>query len=312
MPALPQGLQPGTKVTIVETEAGPGGQPVAFKVAPPDTARAFVATGSVRKATAQEAAVFAAGPAGQGLPAAPNTAPQSPPAQANLNEPAAPRPGIGAPANAGNAEPGDTAPVVAIEQTPVQPKPSPYERLESSFQEVRSQPLETAEFTELINEYQAEIDKLEATPASKGIRDGLNQRVQYLKILADLQAARRRLAEQEQTLSTDDQRLRERMAEVDRVRQYTIVGRLSASTLYDGKRLPLMYRIQTIGGPAPRTLAYIKPDEKLSIEGKIGELVGVVGDARLDQTLKLNIITPLRIDTLEPAPKPAEASVPTP
>jgi hypothetical protein len=325
MPALPQGLQPGSKVTILEAEAAPGGQTVAYKIAAPETARAFIAPTGVRKATAQEAAALA----GLNTPATPANRPTTPaanptntPANAgqtttaqgpttHLNEPMAPRTGAGGPTTAaGNADPNDTAPAVAIEQTPVQPKPSPYDRLEASFQELRNQPSDTAEYSALLNEYQAEMDKLEDTTTNKSMRARLNQRVQYLKIAADLQSARRRVAEQEQSLSADDQRLRDRMAEVDKVRQYTIVGRLSASTLYDGKRLPLMYRIQTIGGPAPRTLAYVKPDEKLSIDGKIGELVGVVGEAKMDQTLKLNIITPLRIDTLEPAAKPAEASVP--
>jgi hypothetical protein len=339
MPALPQGLQPGSKVTILEVEPGPGGQGVsAYRITAPDTARAFIAPTSVRKATPQEAAAFAAGnpgPAGitpapmaagpasrpsTGPSTGPSTNPSGGPATtaqsgspANLAEPMAPRPGVAAPETAaGHAPTGDNAPAVAIDQSPVTPKPSPYERLESSFQELRGAPADTAEYTELLNEYQAEIEKLDDTPANASMRARLNQRVQYLKIAADLQSARRRVAEQQQSLSEDDQRLRERMAEVDRARQYTIVGRLSASTLYDGKRLPLMYRVQTVGGPSPRTLAYVKPDEKLGIDGKIGELVGVVGEARMDPTLKLNIITPLRIDTLEATPAPAEASVPTP
>jgi hypothetical protein len=180
--------------------------------------------------------------------------------------------------------------------------PSPYEKLEAAFEAVRKEPAEQAEYTELTAELQKAIDGLDpASPQTPIVRGRLQQRLEYLKLLTDLRDQKRKLAEAQGGLKQNDELIRKRLAELDRVRQYTIVGRLSASTLYNGEQLPLMYRIQTVGGPNPRTLAYIKPDPKMGINSKLGQVVGVVGDAVMDSTLRLNVITPLRVDVLEPA-----------
>jgi hypothetical protein len=137
-------------------------------------------------------------------------------------------------------------------------------------------------------------------------------RLDWLKVQADLQSELRKFSQTQQNITQQDKSLAAKLAEVDRTRQYAIVGRLSASTIYDGKRLPRMYRIQAVGGPAPRTLGYLKPDEKLNIDAKLGQVVGVVGEGRVDPTLHCNIITPLRVDTLEPANlTPAPDAAPT-
>jgi hypothetical protein len=303
-------LTPGAKLTIVGTEQNAEGKVTAYRVAPPETSRAFVATATIRRATPEEIAAAAGATATPGTttasatnpaasPTPPAATPEQRPATTDLTQPM--QTGSGQ-AGAAPTESASAAPEVApvqIAQTPVQPQPSPYERLESALEALRQQPIEQAEVSELMSEFQAEIARLDNSPTNRSLKARLNQRVEYLKILVDLQKQQRALAESEQHLTLEDKRLAQRLAEVDRTRQYTIVGRLSASTIYDGKRLPLMYRVQTVGGPAPRTLAYIKPDEKLAIDGKLGQLVGVVGDAQMDSTLKLNIITPLRVDTLE-------------
>jgi hypothetical protein len=201
-------------------------------------------------------------------------------------------------------QPAEAAPTV-IAQRPVTIPPSPYEQLEAAFEAMRKQPADQAEYKELMNEYQAAIAKLDDSPQNQYIRPRLQLRLDYLKLQADVQDQLRKLEEAQRSVSESEKQLAARLAEVDRVRQYTIVGRLSASTIYDGKRLPLMYRVQAVGGTAPRTLGYLKPDAALKIDSKIGQVVGVVGESTIDPTLRLNIITPLRVDTLEPAAAPA-------
>jgi hypothetical protein len=159
-----------------------------------------------------------------------------------------------------------------------------------------------------MSEIQAEMDKLDDSPNSAMIRRRLDQRLDYLRLSMDIQAKRRQFAETQAGWSEHDKVIKQRMDDVARARQYTLVGRLSASTIYDGKRMPMMYRVQTVGGPAPRTLAYLKPDPKLGIDAKLGEVVGVLGNAQMDPTLRINIITPQRVDTLEPAEIPAPPS----
>lgn len=325
----------GTKLAIIDAEpASDGRGNSAYKVAPPEAARAYIQIASIRKASSEEINSFMASQAGKPAAVTPTDKPL---AAKPGDKPATPATTPPQPANTPPAPPGDktvtlsdpivnpsTAPVTPgaaqptpneqavtpvpnVEIKPPQPiPPSPYEKLEQAFDAVRKQPPETAEFGELKNEYQAALDKLDDSPASNAIRPRIVQRLEYLKLWTDIQEQKRKLSESQATWTQNDQLLKQRLEEVDRVRQYTIVGRLSASTLYDGKRLPLMYRVQTVGGPAPRTLAYLKPDDKLNIQNKLGQVVGVLGESVVDTSLKIRIITPLRVDTLEPA-----AAVPT-
>jgi hypothetical protein len=75
-------------------------------------------------------------------------------------------------------------------------------------------------------------------------------------------------------------------------------GQLQPSTVYDGQRLPLMYRVVSVGGSAPRTLGYIKKTERFDLDAMLGRVVGVIGDAVVDRSLQLNIITPIYVDQL--------------
>jgi len=77
---------------------------------------------------------------------------------------------------------------------------------------------------------------------------------------------------------------------------YTAVGRLNASAIYDGRRLPMLFRLQEPGeGP---TIAYVVPSSAMPLGEYTGQLVGVVGRTRYDEGLRLNLITPERIEIL--------------
>jgi hypothetical protein len=171
--------------------------------------------------------------------------------------------------------------------------------------EIRKQPIETADYTGLIARYEAEIAKLDDTPANRMFRGRLQQRLLWLQGAVEAQNVRKKLAESSQAVAASQSSIGERMADVARNRQYSIVGRLTTSTVYDGQRLPRMYRIQAVGGgPSPRTLGYLKPDAMPGLESKIGQVVGVVGSAKIDSALGLNVITPSRVDVLEAAQVP--------
>ncbi len=327
-PVLDTPIAAGTKLAIMDAEAMPDGRgSTAFRIVPPDNARAFVQTSALRKASNEEInAAMAAKPADSAKPeAAPANKPiaqGSTPAAPAAAQPQAPSITAGAPGSAPTwtaPKPEPTTPNTPTTTTaatpPPAPKPlppSPYEKLDAAFEAVRKQPPETAEFSALISEIQAAMDKLDDSPSSAAIRRRLDQRLNYLKLSTDIQAQKRKMAESQATWSEHDRLIKQRMDDVARARQYTLVGRLSASSIYDGKRMPLMYRVQTVGGPAPRTLAYLKPDPKLGIDSKLGQVVGVVGDSVIDPTLHINILTPLRVDTLEPAEPPADAAPTSP
>jgi hypothetical protein len=83
-------------------------------------------------------------------------------------------------------------------------------------------------------------------------------------------------------------------------RVYTMIGQLQASTVYDGQKLPLMYRVVSVGGVSPRTLGYLKDSQEFALLGKVGAVIGVIGEAQLDRSLMLNVISPVRVDVLKP------------
>lgn len=312
---LDQTLNAGAKLTLADSEPVPDGRGnAAYKVVPHEQARAFVQEGAVVKATQEQINEYMAKVQPKNGEK-PSDAHAAKPEKAKTDKPTTEKPVAEKPADDGtnlaqpkvtpkpeDGQPQATNPVDQPKVTPVEPPKNPYERLETAFDSVRKQPVESAEYTPLLGEYQTAIDGLQETPLNVSVKRRLTQRRDYLKLQIDIQAKQRELAEAKQNLSLDEQKLADRMKDVERTRQYTIVGRLSASTIYDGKRLPLMFRVMAIGGQSSRTLAYLKPDEKLKIEGKIGQVVGILGESRLDPTLKSNVITPIRIDTLEATP----------
>jgi len=80
---------------------------------------------------------------------------------------------------------------------------------------------------------------------------------------------------------------------------YDAVGRLLASSVYDGRTLPRMYRL---ADPATgRAVAYIRPGGPVDTTGHLGKLVGVQGKQDYDPALKLKVIHVTRIDALQPA-----------
>lgn len=304
---LDQPLAAGTRVMLLDAEPMSDGRGnAAWRISPPETAQAFVPLSVLRRATEAEVqqaanAAPAAAPTGQAPAPQPSTtverwpANATPGSSAGLNEPAAQPP---------QALPGSAA-STAVEPKPMPRKvilpPSPYEKLEAAFQALRNESADNAEFGELMAEFQKAIENLDDSPTSQAMRGRLQQRIEYLKLRADLQAQMRKLAAAQAAVSADESLLAERLAEVERNRQYTIVGRLSASTIYNGERLPLMYRIQSVGGTSPRTLAYVKPSEAMNIGSKLGQIVGVLGETTVDPSLQLNIINPTRVDALEAA-----------
>ncbi len=88
------------------------------------------------------------------------------------------------------------------------------------------------------------------------------------------------------------------MKALQSVGAYDAVGRLMASTIYDGRGLPRLYRLQD---PATgRTIAYLRPDPRMNVTSMLGQVVGVTGSTNADPGLNVRILSPDRIDILTP------------
>ncbi len=348
-PLLAMPLEPGTKLTLIDTTPVESNRGKAWKVAAPNEARGYLPTKSIRKASENEVSTYLkANPAlatpvkvETVTPAKPETTPtvEATPTQLqpmDLRDPSVgtptPEPNVEAtPSDSSNPAPTtqptttpptapapdavkpieskpvenypETRPIAKAPQAVIQP-PRPMDRyagLESAFRAVQAQPVMEGEYSELIAEYQKAID--EAPAEQTRLKTALGQRLELLKIRADLQAQKRQLQADTQSVQTDKAIVEQKIADFDRARQYVVVGRLSASTIYDGVRLPLMYRVQTVGGASSgRTLGYVRPQEGVNPDRFIGAIVGIVGTSQIDPSLKLNIVSPTRIDSLESLP----------
>lgn len=169
--------------------------------------------------------------------------------------------------------------------------------LEPTFQAVIRQPLMTAEMDELSSEYDRAISTLDD---GSRLKQQLLMRRDALKLRIDMRDRQRQLEEQKAAIDAGRGVVNEQLSLAEQARVYTLIGQLQPSTVYDGKQLPLMYRVLSVGGSSPRTLGYLKADNDQAMLGKIGAVVGVIGETQIDRSLMLNVITPIRVDVLKP------------
>jgi hypothetical protein len=312
-------LPAGASLTITEPIKEGDGPVIAYRVATPEGARAYLESRHLRRATPGEVDAYrtkagglaplplaaggtpaptttAANPLKPGPQPTPPSTSATPPTSITLAEPMAP--GSGTPPAPGTAEP---APVSApAAQEPAKTRAlATSEQLEATFLAIWKQPPETAELGELVSEFNRAI----ASETDDVRRKTMQSRVEALKLRIDL-VERMREREQDKTaLDAQKSQIAEQVAAWERTRVYTIVGQLAPSTVYDGKRLPLMFRVVSVGGTSPRTLGYLKSTTETDLTKMLGQVVGVIGESTLDRSLMLNIISPIKVDVLKGGPQ---------
>jgi hypothetical protein len=339
-------LPAGTRLAVTQVLKNPDGKAYGYLVPAPKQARGFVRREFIRPATPAEveAATHDSGsptpakppetkaadskPGNPAPPAAPppaptdplKTEPTAPPKPADAPKPVESRPIESAPTT---AAPGNTPLSV-----PAKPRPlAKIDTLKPLFEEAKNNP---AELDAAIVEFQRTIDSLGSTPEDERARKYLTPYLEILKLRASLRDTNRKTTESSTMLKKESDQVSEEVARLEKMRQYNVVGRLVASTVYDGKRLPLMFRVLSPESTSARTLAYVAPGSGFNLTDKVGRVVGVVGEAKLDESLRVNIIVPARIDVLtssgsvesatpgpasilapaKPAPEPAPAAPP--
>lgn len=315
----PEQLAAGTAFEIAQVDKGSDGVVQGYFVAAPSAARGFVKNDQVRKATAEEAAKLI--PAAAKPPQTPSKPAGTPVAQPETPT-AATGPGtqpastVNNPAPAGTPEgfnpvtpaPTTTTPVepTLTMANPVAPPPPPppppkdqeIEQIRTMFDKVMASKDESETAT-LIGMFDRKMGKLGSAPGDAELRKSLSQRLEALRLRQDIANQIRKV----QSLSeSDKQRMTQIKILVEQAEKqaiYTMVGRITTSTVYDGQRgLPLMYRVESADAISPRTVGYIVPREGLEILTKIGKVCGIVGETRFDDSLQLNIVAPRRIDDL--------------
>ncbi len=335
-------LAAGTSLTMIEA-VKEGAIAVAYRVQPPATARAFVFSTALRRATDAEIAAARAKDATLPDPAVLTSAASGPTLVAGPNTTGG---GVGAgvgggglaidvpseligkenqaaagggsvveivqggatgtndagAASGGTASTGisstGTASSSGAEAASAQPRETTPEDLEPLFQKVKDQPVLEGELDELIAEYEQVQSNLPANTSERR-RKAIAQRIEYLRVRSELRETIRRQQDELAKLDASKVQMQAQLDEWARTRQYTIVGVLQPSTVYDGGRLPQMYRIVSVGTTAPRTLGYIRKTEAMDLDRYLGQVVGVIGERSIDRSLQLNLIDAVRVDPLK-------------
>jgi len=292
-PLLPERLPEGATLDLIERVEGRNGA-VFYRVRAPLGAVGYVPIEAIRRATDEE--VKAAG-----LDALPKPATQQNPDPVEKPEAVAGAPAEQAQDQTGESliepmvEPGEDAEVV-IDQNPPQPaeeKPDvmSLEDLDGAFKAVCEQPIAEAEIDELIGEFVLARDALDPSPLTEQLRERIDRRIAMLELRRDYQRSLQDLDETRASLSDEADALEQRIAQLQQGRAYNFIGKLVASRVYDGRRLPLMYRLQSVG-PSPRTLGYIVPGDDDDLGNKLGRIVGIVGESSTDEDRGVLLIHP--------------------
>lgn len=209
------------------------------------------------------------------------------------------------------------------------------EQIEAAFAKVNSRDADifTAEYDSLLAEINKTIGELTDSPVDAQRKRQLQLRADVLKLRIGVRDSLKASEEAKRSLNTEITAASKVIAEAEKSRVYNLVGMLTASSIYDGKNLPVMYRVVSADAKVPTTLGYIDPAQDPTLASKVGQLVGVIGEAIVDPTLKIAVIRPVRVDLVgagsgspnlpllqptqitrpaaEPA-KPAPAAVPAP
>lgn len=185
----------------------------------------------------------------------------------------------------------------AIDETVARPVPpvvpvDPFVAVEQRYAASAKKPLQEQPLEEMAAEYTRLLDEGKLVESDQTIAklrlEQIQRKIENKKAQETIAALRAEIAKQKE---------KEIEEAGKRPKQYTAVGRLMASTLYTGKKLPLLHRL--VDPLSGLTISYVKPSVEQDLSGYLGQYVGVVGDSRYDAALKLDVITPKEVDVLK-------------
>ena len=205
------------------------------------------------------------------------------------------------------AEPGAiVAEIAVVEMKPAKPTKTPeqiatelrratFADLEVAWLKIKGQPTADAEVGALYARYivfaaeSANDPSFQARATSRIAQLEVQQEVQN-KIF-ELQATKARL-------TGECEQINGVAVAIEARSEYTAVGVLNASLVYDGVTLPLLFRLQD--SSTGQTVSYVVPGDGFQLSTMLGTLIGIKGEKSYDDALKLDTITPKTIDYLTP------------
>jgi len=168
-----------------------------------------------------------------------------------------------------------------------------FDGLERQFNAVREEPEASAEFAALKTEYEKLADESNAAESVKAVA---NTRAKQLSFVLEAQTATEEMRRTKASHEANKKGIADLILNIQRRADFTAIGILTASTVYDGQQLPELYRI--CDPMTSATIAYVEPNADIAMAPMIGTLVGVKGGKDFDPALRLSVIKPLSIDML--------------
>jgi len=306
-------LLPGVEMKYLGELRNRQGAVTGLLVEAPAGATGYVLARDVRDAAPSEVAQFAApaAPAEAPSPAqptptqtaqAPATQPESTPAaQPTEPEPAVLHQTLPPPSPA-TADARSVAEQRAMDEAASTPAAPSLKALDAEYERIQKQPITQGDPTELIEQYRQYAATLGTEGANQSALDYVSARIQALELRAKLQQTQAQIDALEKATEEAGTGYRDTIARLAQTRDYLVVGRLLPSTIYDGERLPLLYRLVSIDSTISRTLAYITPEAELDLDAKAGAIVGVLSDKPTETTEMVSVIRPSVVDVLQAAP----------
>lgn len=318
-----QFLEPGAQLRVIGPINNLSGQPAGWIVQAPHGAKGWVLHSDLRDATPEEierftsatgapaptgAALGANGALAQSAPAPTSSAPDAGAATSTIEMTDA---GADAPVDQvaafpvgdPSAAPSEEAPLAQDLTPTTEEKLSPtLKALEAAFDRMRRQPVTASDETELLEQYRVLEQQLVTGGASENTMEFISQRISVLELRSQLRETTYEIERLEQKIAGAGESYADSITRLAQTREYLVVGRLMASSLYDGTRMPLLYRLTSIDSAVPRTLAYITPEPALDLDSKTGAVVGVLGAGTLETSAEIGIIKPTAVDILRAAP----------
>jgi hypothetical protein len=169
-----------------------------------------------------------------------------------------------------------------------------YNDLEAIWNRVKREAAEAAELTALRDRYLA-LAEDGKTPMTT--RELAKARAEQLAIRIEAQDALLELANRRDAMNQRTQSIADLELAAWKRRGFDAVGRLSASTVYNGDRLPLLYKLSDPS--TGYTLAYVMPGPSTTPSEALGLVVGLKGTKRFNDALRLAVFEPKVIEVLD-------------
>lgn len=165
--------------------------------------------------------------------------------------------------------------------------------LETQFDAVKPHPEATEELNDLLRKYEEFV----ATPGEgdASVRRA-KARIEQLRIITETNTQTETIKRTQKALTENKDEIAKLILDMQRRADYTAVGVLNASAVYDGEKLPELYRI--CDPMTSATIAYVTPNPDIPMSTMLGTLVGVKGGKDFDPALRLNVINPMVIELL--------------